>query len=290
MNYNACDNSNPKPALTEFAFGHACAGIFGYSHAFGGYAGSHASLIRVPYADLNCFVVPEGVSDEQAVFVSDAAPTGFFGVDMAGIEPGDIVAVWWCGGVGQMAIRSAYLLGASRVIAIERYPDRLAMAAEKGGAEVLNYEEVDIHEALAEMTGGRGPDRCIDCVGLEAHGVDPGFVLDAANQQAFMTSDRASALRQAIMACRKGGTVSVVGVYAFTDKFPMGAIVNKALTLRSGQQPGQRYAKRLFDLILKGEPDISYLLTHPMGLEDSPQGYALFKNKSEACMRAVFRP
>lgn len=290
MNYNACDNSNPKPALTEFAFGHACAGIFGYSHAFGGYAGSHASLIRVPYADVNCFVVPEGVTDEQAVFVSDAAPTGFFGADMADIEPGDIVAVWGCGGVGQMAIRSAYLLGASRVIAIDRFPDRLAMAAEKGGAEVLNYEEVDIHEALVEMTGGRGPDRCIDCVGMEAHGVDPGFVLDAAKQQAFMTTDRASALRQAIMACRKGGAVSVVGVYAFTDKFPMGAIVNKALTLRSGQQPGQRYARRLFDHILKGELDTSYLLTHPMGLEDSPKGYALFKDKSEDCMRAVFRP
>lgn len=290
MDYSACDNSNPKPATTEMAFGHACAGIFGYSHAFGGYAGSHASYIRVPYADVNCFPVPEGVRDEQAVFVSDAAPTGYFGADLAGIEPGDVVAVWGCGGVGQMAIRSAYLLGASRVIAIDRYPDRLAMAAEKGGAEVLNYEDVAIHEALLEMTGGRGPDRCIDCVGMEAHGSDPGHLLDMAKQQAFLTTDRASALRQAIMACRKGGTVSVVGVYGFTDKFPMGAVVNKALTVKSGQQPGQRYAERLFNHILKGELDTSCLLTHPMSLEDGPKGYALFKNKDEACMRAVFRP
>jgi threonine dehydrogenase-like Zn-dependent dehydrogenase len=290
LEYNACDNSNPKPALTEMGFGQACAGIFGYSHAFGGYAGSHATYVRIPFAEVNCVVVPEGVTDEQAVFVSDAAPTGFFGADIADIAPGDIVAVWGCGGVGQMAIRSAYLLGASRVIAIDRFPERLAMAEQKGGAEVINYETVDVHAALMDMTGGRGPDRCIDAVGMEAHGVDPGYLVDMVKQQVMISTDRASALRQAIMACRKGGTVSVVGVYGFTDTFPMGAIVNKALTLRSGQQPGQRYARRLFDHILKGELDTSYLMTHPMPLEQAPEGYAAFKNKTDKCVRAVFRP
>lgn len=289
--FSCCDNSNPKPDFTDLAYGQPCCGIIGYSHAFGGYAGSHATYIRVPYADVNLFKVPDGVRDEQALFVSDAVPTGYYAAELADIQPGDSVAVWGCGGVGQMAMRSAYLLGAERVIAIDRFPDRLELAARKAGAITIDYSTTDVHEALLELTGGRGPDRCIDCVGMEAHGTQPDYLYDKTKQLMRLHSERGSVLRQAIRACRKGGTLSVVGVYGgLLDKFPMGAIVNKALTLRSGQQPGQRYAARLFEHIQKGELDPSYLLTHPMSLEESPQGYALFKEKREACMRAVFMP
>lgn len=288
--FSCCDNSNPKPMMAEAVWGHSPAGIIGYSHALGGWSGSHADYIRVPYADVNVFKVPEAIPDEKALFVSDACPTGFMGADLAGIEPGDIVAVWGCGGVGQMAIQGARILGAERVIAIDRFPERLRMAAERCGAEVLNYEEVDIPEALNEMTGGRGPDRCIDCVGMEAHSTGLMFWYDLAKQQVLL-SERIVALREAIRCCRKGGTVSVMGVYgAFVDKFPMGAIVNKGLTVRSGQQHGQRYVQRLFDHIESGAMDPSHLLTHPMPLEQGPRGYDLFKNKKEGCVRAVFVP
>ncbi|GAB2781755.1 zinc-dependent alcohol dehydrogenase [Halomonas shantousis] len=289
--FSCCDNSNPNPATTEALYGYACGGIFGYSHAFGGYAGSHATYVRVPFADVNVFKVPEGISDEQALFVSDAVPTGYFGADIADIEPGDTVAVWGCGGVGQMAMRSAYLMGAERVIGIDRFPDRLALAKDKAGAEVLDYTQINIHEALVELTGGRGPDRCIDCVGLEAHTTGVEHVYDATKQTLRLQTERGAALRQAIRACRKGGTVSVLGVYAgLMDKFPMGAIVNKALSVRSGQQPGQRYIERIFEHIQKGELDPSYLLTHPMSLEDSPKGYEMFRDKDQQCLRAVFMP
>jgi len=288
--FSCCDNTNPKPLMAEAVWGHSPAGIIGYSHALGGWAGSHANYIRVPFADVNVFKVPEGIPDEKALFVSDACPTGFMGADLAGIQPGDIVAVWGCGGVGQMAMQGARILGAERVIAIDRLPERLRMAAERCGAEVLNYEEVDIPEALTEMTGGRGPDRCIDCVGMEAHGTGVGYLYDLAKQQALLT-ERIVALREAIRCCRKGGTVSVMGVYgAFVDKFPMGAVVNKALTIRSGQQHGQRYIERLFGHIERGEMDPSHLLTHPMPLEQGPRGYDLFKNKKDGCIRAVFTP
>jgi threonine dehydrogenase-like Zn-dependent dehydrogenase len=244
----------------------------------------------VPFADVNVFKVPEGIPDEKALFVSDACPTGFMGADLAGIQPGDIVAVWGCGGVGQMAMQSARILGAERVFAIDRFPERLRMAAERCGAEPLNYEEVDIPEALTELTGGRGPDRCIDCVGMEAHGIGLAYLYDLAKQQALLT-ERIVALREAILCCRKGGTVSVMGVYgAFVGKFPMGAVVNKALTIRSGQQHGQRYVERLFGHVGRGEMDPSHLLTHPMPLEQGPRGYDLFKNKKEGCVRAVFTP
>jgi threonine dehydrogenase-like Zn-dependent dehydrogenase len=289
--FACCDNSNPNPSITDIAYGQPCCGIIGYSHAFGGYSGSHATYIRVPFADVNLFAVPEGVSNEQAVFVSDAAPTGYFAADNADIHQGDTVAVWGCGGVGQMAIRSAYLLGAERVIAIDRFPDRLQMAESRGGALTINYETTNVHDALLELTGGRGPDRCIDCVGMEAHGTELDYAYDKAKQMLRLHTERGTVLRQSIRACRKGGTVSVVGVYGgLLDKFPMGAIVNKSLTLRSGQQPGQRYAKRLFEHIQQGELDPSFLLTHPMSLEDAPQGYAMFKDKSGQCMRAVFQP
>ncbi|MGI4840268.1 MAG: zinc-dependent alcohol dehydrogenase [Janthinobacterium lividum] len=289
--FSCCDNSNPNPSATDLAYGQPCCGIIGYSHAFGGYAGSHATYIRVPFADVNLFKVPEGISDEQAVFVSDAAPTGYFAADQAGIEAGDTVVVWGCGAVGLMAITSAWLLGAGRVIAVDRIPERLRLARQKGGAEVINYETTNVHEALLEMTGGRGPDRCVDCVGMEAHGTEVDYLYDKTKQMLRLHTERGTVLRQAIRACRKGGTVSIVGVYGgLLDKFPMGAIVNKALTLRAGQQPGQRYANRLFDHILKGELDTAFLLTHPMNLEDAVQGYAMFKEKTDHCLRAVFKP
>jgi threonine dehydrogenase-like Zn-dependent dehydrogenase len=289
--WSCCDNSNPKPTTTHLLYGKTPAAIYGYSHAFGGYAGSHAEFIRVPYADHGATVVPEGVRDEQAVFVSDAVPTGYMAAEMAGIEPGDVVAVWGCGGVGQMAIRSAYLMGAERVIAIDRFPDRLQLARARAGAEVLNYMEVDVFEALEVMTGGRGPDRCIDAVGLEAHGTGPHYWYDRAKVAVGQQTDRAYVLRQAIEACRKGGTVSVVGVYGgLLDKFPMGAVVNKHLTLRAGQQHGQKYARRLLDHIQRGELDPSYLLTHRWPLDRAPQGYQMFKDKDDNCMRVVFAP
>ena len=289
--YSCCDNSNPNPSVTDLVYGQACAGIFGYSHAFGGYAGSHAEYVRVPFADVGAFKVPDGVADEQAVFVSDAVPTGFMAADMCGIEPGDVVAVWGCGGVGQMAIASALLLGAERVIAIDRFADRLEAAASRYGAEIINYEKTETHSMLVELTGGRGPDRCIDAVGMEAHGTGLGQVYDRAKTALMLETDRAGVLREAIRACRKGGTVSVVGVYGgLIDKFPMGAIVNKALTLRSGQQHGQRYAERLFGYIREGRLDPSWLLTHRLPLERGADGYAMFKHKADGCVRVAFDP
>ncbi|AWJ84634.1 glutathione-dependent formaldehyde dehydrogenase [Azospirillum sp. TSH58] len=296
--FSLCDNSNPQPAFEESAYGHCTAGIFGYSHAFGGYAGSHAEYIRVPFADTNCFRVPEGVTDEQAVFVSDAVPTGYMAADMGNIKPGDVVAVWGCGGVGQMAMKSAFLLGAERVIGIDRFPDRLRAAQMKAGAETLDYSRVDIYDALLAMTGGRGPDVCIDAVGMEADSGGPanrGLAIedlyDRSKQALRLESDRPAVLRQMIQCCRKGGTLSIVGVYGgLIDKFPMGAAMNKALTLRMGQQHGQRYVKRLFAHIEKGDLDPSYLLTHKWALDDAPQGYRMFKDKADDCMRVVFTP
>lgn len=291
LEFSCCDNTNPKPQMTELAYGHGCAGILGYSHAFGGYSGSHADYIRVPFGEVNAFRIPDGVRDDQAVFVSDAVPTGWMGADFADIEEGDVVAVWGCGGVGLMAMLSARLMGAHRIIAIDRIPERLQMAAEQCQAEIINYEEVDVHEALKELTGGRGPDRCIECVGMEAHGTGPQYWYDRIKQRALMESGRAVALRQAIHACRKGGTVSVMGVFGgLVDKFPMGAIVNKALTLRSAQQKGQRYIPTLFSHIQEGRLDPSFLLTHRLPLEQGPLGYELFKEKKDRCVRAVFMP
>ncbi|WP_046245544.1 zinc-dependent alcohol dehydrogenase [Hymenobacter terrenus] len=289
--WSHCDNSNAHAALAEKAYGYPTAGIFGYSHAFGGYAGSHADFIRVPFADNGMFKIPEGVKDEAALFVSDAFPTGFMAADMADIAPGDVVAVWGCGGVGQMAIRSAFLLGASRVIAIDRFPERLAMARTHGRAETLNYEEVDILEALKEMTGGRGPDRCIDAVGMEAHTPGLEHYYDLIKQQIKLETDRPAVLRQAIMACRKGGTLSIVGVYGgFIDKFPMGAAMNKGLTFKMGQMHAQKYMPRLLDYVQNGDVDPAYILTHRWPLERGAEGYQMFKQKTDECVRVVFAP
>jgi threonine dehydrogenase-like Zn-dependent dehydrogenase len=289
--YSLCDNTNPNAELQEPLLGYPTAGIYGYTHAFGGYAGAHAQYVRVPHADNDCYQVPEGLRDEQVLFLSDAAPTGYMGADFCNIQPGDTIAVWGCGGVGLMAQRSAYLLGAERVIAIDRFPERLRMAREKVGAETINYAEVDsVIETLKDMTGGRGPDACIDAVGMEAHGTGIGYTYDRVKQLLRLETDRGEALREAILACRKGGTLSILGVYGLMDKFPVGVIMNKGLTVRSAQQHGQKYVPRLLEHVARGELDPSFLATHRFSLEDAPRGYDMFKHKTDGCVRAVFTP
>jgi threonine dehydrogenase-like Zn-dependent dehydrogenase len=289
--WSLCDNTNPNTELQEPLLGYPIGAVYGYTHAFGGYAGSHAQYMRVPHADVDCFHVPEAVSNEQAVFLSDAAPTGYMGADFCAIQPGQVVAVWGAGGVGLMAMRSAYLLGAERVIAIDRFPERLALASEKVGAETINYEEADnVVDQLKAMTGGRGPDACIDAVGMEAHSAGLEYAYDRAKQALHLHSDRGSALRQAILACRKGGTLSILGVYGVMDKFPLGVIMNKGLTVRTAQQHGQKYLPRLLEHASRGELDPSFLITHRFSLEDSAKGYELFKKKQDGCVRAVFAP
>jgi threonine dehydrogenase-like Zn-dependent dehydrogenase len=288
--WSLCDDTHPKPELVEPVLGYAPAAIPGYSHAFSGLAGSHAEFIRVPFGDVNCFPVPEGITDEQALFLSDSVPTGWTGADFCDITPGDTVAVWGCGAVGLMAQRSAQIMGA-RVIAIDRLPERLALAREKNGVDTIDYEESDsVLEELRELTGGRGPDACIEAVGMEAHGTGPQYALDRAKQALHLQTDRGSALREAMMAVRKGGVLSVMGVYGLVDKFPFGMLTNKGITVRTAQQPGQRYMPEMMASVQSGELDPSYLVTHRMSLEDSPRGYELFKNKEDKCLRAVFAP
>jgi threonine dehydrogenase-like Zn-dependent dehydrogenase len=289
--FSLCDNTNPNPEMQIPALGQPTGGIYGYTHAFGGYAGSHAEYMRLVHADQNCFHVPENVGDEQALFLSDAAPTGFMGADFAEPKGGDTIAVWGCGGVGLMAQRGAQLMGAERVIAIDRLPDRLAMASEHLGVETIDYTQVDsVVETLKEMTGGRGPDKVIEAVGMEAHGTDLQYAYDRVKQALRLETDRAIALREAIMACRKGGIVSVLGVFGLVDKFPMGVVMNKGLTIRSAQQHGQHYMPRLLEWAAGGELDPSFLVTHRMTLEDGAKGYDLFKHKKDGCVRVVFTP
>lgn len=287
--FSLCDNTNPNAEMQEPPLGYPTAGIYGYTHAFGGYAGSHAQYVRVPHADVGCLEVLDGVSDMDALFLSDAAPTGFMGADFCDIQGGDIVAVWGCGGVGLMAIASAFLLGAERVIAIDRLPERLDMA--RGlGAETLDYERIDIVDALRELTGGRGPDACIDAVGMEAHGSGLQYAVDRAKQALHLHTDRGDALRQAIRACRKGGVLSILGVYGLMDKFPVGVIMNKGLTVRTAQVHGPRYLPRLMQYAQEGRLSTSFLATHVMPLEDAARGYEMFKHKHDGCVRAVFQP
>jgi len=288
--YSLCENSNPNAWMAEKLWGHAGAGVFGYSHLTGGYAGGQAEYARVPFADVGPMKVPDGMTDEQVLFLSDILPTGYMGAEMCDIQPGDIVAVWGCGPVGQFAIVSALLLGAERVIAIDRFPYRLNMAREKAGAETINYEETDVLDALKEMTGGRGPDACIDAVGMEAHGHGPMYVYDRAMQAARVETDRAIALREAIMACRNGGTVSIVGVYGgFIDKFPIGSVMNRSLTIKTGQCHVHRYMKPLLERIQNGEIDPTFIITHTLPLEQAPFGYEIFKNKLDNCEKVVLK-
>ncbi|WFS10968.1 zinc-dependent alcohol dehydrogenase [Rhodococcus aetherivorans] len=288
--YSACDTTNPNAAMQQPLLGYPSGGIYGYTHPFGGYQGSHAQYVRVPFGDVNCFPIPEGITDEQALFLSDAVPTGYMGADFCDISPGDTVAVWGAGGVGLMAAVSARILGAERVIVVDRLGERLDLAA-RLGLETIDYSAEDsMQEALRESTGGRGPDACIEAVGMEAHGTGLMQIYDRVKQALRMETDRATPLRQAIMACRKGGVVSVLGVYGLTDKFPMGLLTNKSLTLRTAQQHGQRYVPRLFEHVQAGKLDPSLLITHDMSLEDSVRGYEMFKDKKDGCVRAVFRP
>jgi threonine dehydrogenase-like Zn-dependent dehydrogenase len=290
-----CDNTNPSASAAEKLFGHSPAGIFGYSHLLGGYAGGQAEYVRVPFADVGPVKIPESVGDEQALFLTDIFPTGWQAAEFCNIQPGDTVAVWGCGPVGQFAIASAKMLGAERVIAIDRFPERLRMAERQSGAEILNYEEVgdlfDIVETLRELTGGRGPDACIDAVGMEAHGVGLEWWYDRAKQAVRAESGRPIALRQAIMACRKGGVLSIPGVYGgLADKIPMGAIMNKGLTVRTGQTHVHRYARPLLERVERGEIDPSFVISHRLPLEEGPRGYGIFAEKLDDCTKVVLRP
>jgi threonine dehydrogenase-like Zn-dependent dehydrogenase len=288
--YSLCENSNPNAWMAEKLWGYSPCGIFGYSHMLGGYAGGQSEYVRVPFADVGPLKIPDELEDEQVLFLSDILPTGFMAAEVCGIQPGDVVAVWGCGPVGQFAIKSAYMLGAERVIAIDRFPYRLQMARDEGGADTLNYEEVSVLEALEEMTGGRGPDHCIDAVGLEGHAPGALNAYDKVKTNLFLETDRPVALRQAILACRSGGTVSVAGVYGgFIDKFPMGAIVNRSLTIRSGQTHVQRYMRPLLERIRTGEIDPRFVITHRMRLDDAAEGYDVFVNKEDSCMKVVLK-
>ena len=289
--YSVCENSNPNAWMAEAVYGHSPGAIYGYSHMLGGYAGGQAEYARVPFADVGPIKVPDGLTDDQVLFLSDILPTGYMGAEMCDIQPGDTVAVWGAGPVGQFAVQSAYLLGAERVVAIDRIPERLRMAREHSGAETLDYEDVDVLEALEEITGGRGPDACIDAVGMEGHHHTPLYAFDRVKQALRMETDRPIALREAVMACRSGGTVSVIGVYSgFIDKFPMGSVMNRSLTIRTGQCHVQRYMRPLLEQIERGEIDPSFVITHRMSLDDAAEGYDTFLQKEDDCVKVVMTP
>jgi threonine dehydrogenase-like Zn-dependent dehydrogenase len=287
--FSLCENSNPNAWMAEKLLGHSPAGIFGYSHMMGGFAGGQAEYARVPFADVGPLKVPEGLTDDQVLFLSDIFPTGYMGAEMCDIQGGDVVAVWGAGPVGQFAIASAYLLGAEQVIAIDRFQYRLDMAKERAGAsDTINYEELNVQDALLELTGGRGPDKCIDAVGMEAHGHGISYAYDRAKQAAMLETDRPIALREAILACRNGGVVSVIGVYGgFIDKFPMGAVMNRSLTIRSGQCHVQRYMRPLLERIQNGEIDPSFVITHRLPLDQAAKGYDMFLKKEDNCEKVV---
>lgn len=289
--WSLCDNSNPNAGLAEAMFGYSPAGIYGYSHLLGGYAGGQAEYVRVPYADVGPVKVPGHLSDEQVLFLTDILPTGYMAAEEAGIRPGDVAAVWGCGPVGQFTIKSAYLLGAERVIAIDRLPDRLRMAEEHTGATVINYEGQDVVEILKNETGGRGPDVCIDAVGLEAHTTGLAGVYDRVKQTARLETDRPHVLREALQACRKGGTVSLAGVYGgFADKIPMGTAFNKGLTLKMGQTHVHSYIQPLMKRIEDGEIDPTFVITHSMSLDEAPEAYRMFNEKKDSVVKVVLKP
>lgn len=290
--WSLCDNSNPNAWMAEKLYGASPAGLFGYSHMMGGYAGGQAEYVRVPFADVGPLEIPDGLGDEQVLFLSDIFPTGYMAAENCGIRPGETIAVWGCGPVGQFSIKSAWMLGAGRVIAIDREPERLKMAAEHGKAEIVNFDHADVFDTLMNMTGGRGPDACIDAVGLEAHSTGSWDALyDTAKTMAFLATDRLSVLRQAIHCCRKGGTVSIPGVYGgFLDKVPLGAAFNKGLTLKMGQTHVQRYMPVLLDRIQRGEIDPSFVITHRLRLDDAPKAYETFRAKQDGCIKVVMKP
>jgi threonine dehydrogenase-like Zn-dependent dehydrogenase len=288
--WSLCDNSNPNAWLAEASYGHSGAGIYGYSHLYGGYAGGQAEYVRVPFADVGCLRIDGDLSDEAVLFLTDAFPTGYMAAENCSIGRGDVIAVWGCGPVGQFAIRSAYLLGAEKVIAIDNVPERLRMAA-AGGAEVLNYDQVDVLAMLREMTGGRGPDACIDAVGMEAQGHGAVAAYDRVKHALKLQTDRPTALREALLACRKGGVVSLPGVYGgVLDKVPLGAAFAKGLTLRMGQTHVHRYLRPLLERVRNNEIDPSFVVTHRFQLDDAPAAYELFRKHDEGCVKVVLRP
>lgn len=289
--WSLCDNTNPNARLAESMYGYTGSGLFGYSHVYGGFAGGQAQYARVPFADVGPVLIPPELRDDQVLFLSDIFPTGYMAAENCGIEPGDTVAVWGCGPVGQFAIRSAYLLGAGRVIALDRVESRLEMARQ-GKAETLRFDDAGVVQKLKEMTGGRGPDACIDAVGMEAHGASPVDALyDLAKQSLRIETGRPYALRQAIQACRPGGTVSIPGVYGgFIDKFPIGAAFAKGLTLRMGQTHVPRYMRPLLERIRRGEIDPSFVISHRMSLDEAPRAYRMFRDQKEECTKVVLQP
>ncbi|PCC73756.1 Threonine dehydrogenase [Nannocystis exedens] len=289
--HTGCDVSNPNAHIARELMGHSPAGLFGYSHMMGGFWGGQAQYLRVPFAEVGPVKIESGLRDEQVLFLSDIFPTGYFAAELCGIERGDTVAVWGCGPVGQMAIRSAWMLGAGRVVAIDRVPERLRMA-EAGKAETINFEETRVYEQLMDLTRGRGPDRCIDAVGCEAHGLGSvDALMDKVKAAMMLTTDRAYVLREAIMCCRKFGTVSISGVYVgAVDKLPIGPAMNKGLTFRMGQTPVQRYLQPLLAKIEAGEFDPSFVVTHRLPLEQGPEAYKMFRDKQDGCIKVVLRP
>ena len=289
--WSACDNSNPNAKIAQKLYGFSGSGLFGYSHMMGGYSGGQAEYVRVPFADVGALPIPDDLPDEKVLFLSDIFPTGYMAAENCNIQPGDTVAVWGCGPVGQFAIKSAYLLGAERVIAIDDVPARLRMAAEECKAIPLNFSGEDIFDQLSETTGGLGPDACIDAVGLEAHGTTIDALYDRAKTALYLATDRSHALRQAIRACRKGGIVSVPGVYGgFLDKFPFGAAFSKGLTFKMGQTHVHKYMRPLLSLIQQNRIDPSFIITHRMSLRDAPFGYETFRNDKDECIKVVMKP
>jgi threonine dehydrogenase-like Zn-dependent dehydrogenase len=289
--WSACDNTNPNAWMADTAYGSSGGGLFGYSHMYGGYPGGQAEYVRVPFADVGPIKIYEDVRDEQVLFLSDIFPTGFMAAENCNIQPGDTIAVWGCGPVGLLAMKSAFMLGAERVIAIDRIKSRLRKAADDCCAETINYEEVDVLDALKEMTGGRGPDACIEAVGMESHGAGAEHLYDRAKVALMLETDRPLPLREAIHACRKGGTVSVPGVYGgVIDKFPVGAVFGKGLTLKMGQTHVHKYMRPLLERIRRGDIDPSFVVTHKFPLDEAPHAYRMFRDKSDDCVKVVMKP
>jgi threonine dehydrogenase-like Zn-dependent dehydrogenase len=289
--WSACDNSNPNAWIMEKMYGYSGAALYGYSHMTGGYAGGQAQYARVPFADVGCLEIPEGLDDEKVLFLSDIFPTGYMAAENCDLKGGEVVAIWGCGPVGQFTVRSAFMLGAERVIAIDRFSERLKMAR-AAGAEIINYEEVDdLVEELKWMTGGRGPDACIDAVGLEAHGVGIAAAYDYSKQRVKASFDRPLVLRQVMQACRKGGVVSIPGVYGgILDKIPFGAAFGKGLIFKMGQTHMHRYMGPLLRRVQDGEIDPSFVITHRLGLDEAPSAYKTFRDKQEQCIKVVLDP
>ncbi|MBK9052596.1 MAG: glutathione-dependent formaldehyde dehydrogenase [Chloroflexi bacterium] len=288
--WSLCDNSNPNAGIAEGLYGYSGSGLFGYSHIFGGYAGGQAEYVRVPFADVGPLKINNGLSDEQVLFLSDIFPTGYMAAANCNIQPGDIIAIWGCGPVGQFTIRSALMLGAERVIAIDRVPERLKLA-EASGAETIQFDGNDVVERLKELTGGRGPDACIDAVGMEAHGMGIDALYDRVTHKIGLQTDRPTALREVIQACRKGGVVSIPGVYGgVVDKMPIGAAFSKGLTFKMGQTHVHEYLHPLLEHIEQGHIDPSFVITHQLSLDEAPHAYKLFNDKQENCIKVVLRP